>query len=173
MSDAFVGEIRMFGGNYPPKAWAYCDGQSLPVSGNETLYSLLGTTYGGDGITNFNLPDLRGRLPMHYGSGPGLLPRTQGQHFGIESVQLEVSHLPSHSHQMFCSPEASNNVAEPEGHGVAAGKRIYADVTTTSAATLDAGSVGMTGLGTKHSNMMPTLAVHFIIALSGDYPPRT
>jgi microcystin-dependent protein len=173
MSEAFVGEIRMFGGNFAPKHWAYCDGQPMSVSQNNMLFSLLGTTYGGDGRVHFNLPDLRGRLPMHFGQGQGLTVRAQGQMFGIESVQLDEDQIPSHTHQMFVSSATENNKAEPGGLGVAGGQMIYAGVSSTSAGTFVDESVGLIGLGTKHSNMMPYLAVHFIIALAGDYPTRS
>ncbi|MCU7916919.1 MAG: tail fiber protein [Candidatus Thiodiazotropha sp. (ex Epidulcina cf. delphinae)] len=172
MAETFIGEIRMFGGNYPPNLWAYCDGQSMSTSQSDVLFSLLSTTYGGDGVSTFNLPDLRGRLPMHFGNGPGLSQRHQGQMFGVENVQLSASQLPGHTHQMFSSPATTDNQADPTGRGTADGMMIYADVSSTSAATLAAESVESSGLGTKHTNMMPYLAVHFIIALVGEYPSR-
>ena len=173
MAEAFIGEIRMFGGNYAPVHWAYCDGQSMTISQNNELFSLLTTVYGGDGRVDFNLPDLRGRLPMHFGRGPGLTQRNQGQMFGIESLSLSINELPSHTHQMFVSSETTDNQADPLGLGTADGQMVYADVNPSTAATLADESVGSTGLGTKHTNMMPYLAVHFIIALVGYYPSRT
>ncbi|MES9852606.1 MAG: tail fiber protein [Candidatus Thiodiazotropha sp. L084R] len=172
MAEAFVGEIRMFGGNYAPNHWAYCDGQSMSVSQNDVLFSLLSTVYGGDGRSNFNLPDLRGRLPMHFGQGPGLTPRGQGQTFGVESVPLSISDLPSHTHQMFSS-ETAGSQADPIGLGTAGGQKVYADVNPSTAGILADESVDSTGLGTKHTNMMPYQAVHFIIALVGEYPSRS
>ena len=173
MAEAFVGEIRMFGGNYAPYQWAFCDGTSMSVAQNSELFSLLTTVYGGDGRVDFNLPDLRGRLPMHFGQGPGLTPRNQGQMFGVESLSLSINELPSHTHQMFVSSATTDNQANPAGLGTADGQMVYADVNPSTAATLADESVGPSGLGTKHTNMMPYLAVHFIIALVGYYPSRT
>jgi microcystin-dependent protein len=173
MADRFIGEIRMFGGNYAPKYWALCDGQATPISQNDALYSLLGDTYGGDGRSTFNLPDFRGRLPMNFGTGPGLTQRRLGERFGAEMVALTLDNLPSHSHQMFVSNRATDNQSDPQGRATAYGQNIYAESDPQSSATLADQSVETVGLGTKHSNMMPYLAVHFIIALTGDYPQRS
>src|SRR5262245_26202423 len=102
MSDPFIAEIKMFGGNFAPLGWATCDGQLLPISQYTALFSLLGTTYGGDGVTNFALPDLRGRVPMHPGQGPGLSPRTLGEKAGTETVTLTTAQLPAHNHAANC-----------------------------------------------------------------------
>ena len=171
MSECFIGEIRMFGGNFPPRSWAYCDGQLLAISQNEALFSLISTIYGGDGRTTFALPDLRGRLPMHFGQGPGLTGRQIGQKFGDESVILDENHIPGHTHQMFSAPETTN-VADPSGKATAGGKMVYADVNAATSGALAPASVANTGMGTQHSNMMPYQAVHFIIALLGNYPSR-
>lgn len=171
MSECFVGEIRMFGGNFPPRSWAYCDGQLLAISQNDALFSLISTIYGGDGRASFALPDLRGRLPMHFGQGPGLTTRQEGQKFGSEYEILDENHIPGHTHQMFSAPETTN-VADPSGKATAGGKMVYADVNAATSGSLAASSVTNTGMGTQHSNMMPYQAVHFIIALLGNYPSR-
>ena len=171
MSEFFLGEIRMFGGNFAPYKWSYCDGQLIAISQNDALFSLIGTIYGGDGRTNFALPDLRGRVPMHFGQGSGLTSRTQGQKFGSEYEILDDNHIPSHTHQMFSAPE-TNNVAEPLAKATAGGQMVYGDVNAATAGTLAPISIGQTGMGTQHSNMMPYQAVHFIIALAGIFPSR-
>jgi microcystin-dependent protein len=173
MAERFLGEIRMFAGNYAPDQWAFCDGQAMPVSQNQALYSLLGTAYGGDGSSTFHLPECRGRAPMHFGAGPGLSERHQGDSFGVEAVALTVANLPNHSHQMLVTNKTTGNQPDPQGMATAYGQNIYADINPQTAATLASESVGGVGLGTKHSNMMPYFALHFIIALTGDYPPRS
>jgi microcystin-dependent protein len=173
MTEMFVGEIRMFGGNYAPNHWAFCDGASMPITQQDVLFSLLGTTYGGDGVRTFNLPDMRGRVPMHFGHGPGLSTRIQGEMFGFESVLLNEKQIPGHNHQMFVSSESQHNQGNPTGLGVADGEMIYAQEQSASASTLAEESVESSGLGARHNNMMPYLAVHFIIALIGDYPSRS
>ena len=110
MSEPFVGEIRMFAGNFAPRGWAFCDGQLLATSQNDALFSLLGTIYGGDGRTTFGLPDLRGRIPVHAGTGPGLSPRRLGAKAGAEKVTLTVNELPSHTHDLVASNQAGNQI---------------------------------------------------------------
>ena len=172
MSECYLGEIRMFGGNFAPRQWSYCDGQLIAISQNDALFSLLSTIYGGDGRSTFGLPDLRGRVPMHFGQGPGLTSRSQGQKFGDEYVILDDNHIPSHTHQMFSAPDTTGNSADPTAKATAGGQMVYADVAAATAGTLAAESVANTGVGTQHSNMMPYQAVHFIIALAGQYPSR-
>ena len=109
MTDQYIGEIRMFGGNFPPQSWALCNGQILSIAQNETLYTLLGTTYGGDGQTTFALPDLQGRLPMHQGNGQNLSPRTIGQKDGVETVTLTQTMMPAHSHGMVATTAAGSD----------------------------------------------------------------
>lgn len=169
MSESFLGEIRMFAGNFAPLHWAYCDGQILPISQNDALFSLLSSTYGGDGRTTFAVPDMRGRVPLHQGVGPGLTGRSLGQKTGVERVSLTESEMPPHSHQMVASSTADNSVADPTNRITSASQIAYAD---SADSTLASESVAYTGSGTVHSNMMPSLAVHFIISLMGGYPPR-
>ena len=107
MADPYVGEIKMFSGNFAPRNWAFCEGQLIPISENNTLFSLLGTRYGGDGRTNFALPDLRGRLPLHFGTGPGLTPKLIGERRGVETVLLTMDEIPSHKHNVQASSETA------------------------------------------------------------------
>lgn len=175
MAEPFVGEIRMFAGNFAPRGWSYCDGQLLAVSQNDALFSLLGTIYGGDGRTTFGLPDLRGRLPIHAGSGPGLSPRRLGAKSGMEKVTLATTQLPSHTH----APAATAAVAN---QGTPSTARVLAQAGTISAyqsgnpsttVAMNTNSVSKIGGGRDHTNLMPFECVHFIIALFGIYPSRT
>jgi microcystin-dependent protein len=172
MADKFLGEIRMFGGNYAPDQWALCDGQEILITQNQALFSLLGIAYGGDGRSHFRLPDCRGRLPMNFGTGPGLIQRQLGSMFGSEAVALNLANLPSHSHQMFSTSKTAANQSDPQGMATAYGQKIYAESNPQATATLADKTIETIGQGTKHSNMMPYYSVHFIIALTGDYPSR-
>ena len=171
MSEPFVGEIRMFAGNFAPRGWAYCDGQLLAVSQNDALFSLLGTIYGGDGRTTFGLPDLRGRIPLHQGTGPGLSPRPLGSKGGEENVTLTANQIPSHSHNWQANTADATGTA-PQGKVTATpvGFRIYE--TGDQNTDLDATTIANSGGSQPHSNLMPTLCVNFIIALVGIYPSR-
>jgi microcystin-dependent protein len=172
MSEPFVGEIRMFAGNFAPRGWAFCEGQLLAVSQNDTLFSLLGTIYGGDGRTTFGLPDLRGRIPIHAGTGPGLSPRRLGAKAGVENVTVAVNQLPSHRHGVFASPAAAST-GTPTGN-------VSANTGTTNTyatsnplpGNMNAATVPNTGGSRNHTNLMPALCVHFIVALFGIYPSR-
>lgn len=170
MSEPFVGEIRMFAGNFAPRGWAYCDGQLLAVSQNDALFSLLGTIYGGDGRTTFGLPDLRGRIPIHAGSGPGLSPRRLGAKSGSENETLTVNQLPSHHHQMTASGDGADQ-RSPSGNMFSRTNfNLYAPGTPSSA--MSSGMISNVGGSRSHSNLMPFLCIHFIIALVGIYPSR-
>jgi microcystin-dependent protein len=173
MADPFVGEIRMFAGNFAPKNWAFCDGQLVSVSACDALFSLLGTTYGGDGITSFGLPDLRGRLPVHFGTGPGLTPRPIGQRVGNERVTLQHSQTPSHNHSFIGSTQPATDVAI---NGRVFAKGLTDDMFYTSntarTTTLIPETIESAGGGQSHSNIMPFLCIHFIIAMVGSYPSR-
>jgi len=172
MSEPFVGEIRMFAGNFAPRGWAFCDGQLLAVSQNDALFSLLGTIYGGDGRTTFGLPDLRGRIPLHQGTGPGLSPRRLGSKSGDEQVTLTTNQLASHTHDWNANTAASLQ-AGPQGRVLAtpeAGLRLFREVDQT--ADLASTTIANTGGSQPHNNLMPTLCIHFIIALVGIYPSR-
>jgi len=169
MSESYLGEIRMFAGNFAPVRWAYCDGQLLPISQNDALYSLFGPSYGGDGRTTFGIPDMRGRLPVHQGAGPGLIPRGIGQEFGSERVLLTEEQMPSHTHQLVASSASENSVADPTDKTTSASQVTY-DANADN--TLASEAVSYTGSATMHHNMMPYLAVHFIVSLMGEYPQR-
>lgn len=171
MSEPFVGEIRMFAGNFAPRGWAFCDGQLLATSQNDALFSLLGTIYGGDGHTTFGLPDMRGRVPVHAGAGPGLTTRQPGQRFGTEKETLGVAQIPSHTHQL----HASSNIAgrtSPQNNLL--GKSTNADLYTGDApdGVMAGTAVNNTGGSQSHSNLQPYLCLNFIIALVGIYPSR-
>jgi microcystin-dependent protein len=172
LSEPFVGEIRMFAGNFAPRGWAYCDGQLLAVSQNDALFSLLGITYGGDGETTFGLPDLRGRIPIHAGSGPGLSPRRLGQKGGSEKVTLTVNELPSHVHGIASTGSASGGNPGESVLGDTGEDLIYAEVGDNSATLLNSAASRSVGGSRSHSNLMPFLCIHFIIALFGIYPSR-
>ena len=171
MSEPFVGEIRMFAGNFAPRGWAFCDGQLLAVSQNDALFSLLGTIYGGDGRTTFGLPDMRGRIPIHAGTGPGLSPRRLGSQAGAESVTLTILDMPSHTHAMSMSSGPAN-VSNPMQAVVGTSNVIEMFTADTADVMLSSLSIGQVGGDRSHTNMMPYLCVNFIIALFVIYPSR-
>ena len=173
MAEPFIGEIRMFAGSYAPRDWAFCDGQIMSISQYNALFSLFGTMYGGDGRTSFGLPDMRGRLPLHFGNGQGLSHRIVGERGGSETVTLTPSELPSHSHSLNAST-ALADTSSPSGHVLAdedENLRIYDEQAQTSSLASDV--IGYTGGSQPHSNLMPTLCVNFIVALFGIYPSRS
>ncbi|MGD9101677.1 MAG: tail fiber protein [Anaerolineae bacterium] len=170
MSEPFVGEIRMFAGNFAPRGWAFCDGQLLAVSQNDALFSLFGTIYGGDGRTTFGLPDLRGRIPVHQGQGPGLSNRRLGQKGGAERVTLNSNQLPAHSHPLMASSDAAS-ATSPSGSMLGTpGFNAYASAAPADA--MNASAIGNAGGGQGHSNLQPFLCINFIVALVGIYPSR-
>ena len=173
MSEAFVGEIRMFAGNFAPRGWAFCDGQLLAISQNDALFSILGTIYGGDGRTTFGLPDLRGRLSMHAGTGPGLSPHKLGTRGGVEHVTLDVDKIPAHNHKVEANSKPGNQ-ASPVNAIPGAEASAATDIWTTTAANgfMKASMIQNTGGSKKHENRQPALGVNYIIALVGIYPSR-
>ena len=172
MSDPYVGEIRMFGGNFPPMGWAFCDGSILSIAENDVLFSLIGTTYGGDGQTTFALPDLRGRMPIHQSQGPGTSNRIIGQPGGSESVTLLVSQLPAHNHTALANA-GSGNADTPTGTywsgSATTPQYVPGDQANTN---MNTAAIGSNGQSQPHDNMQPFLAVSFIIALNGIYPSQ-
>ena len=169
MSDPFLGEIRPFGFNFAPRSWAFCAGQLLSISQNTALFSILGTTYGGNGTSNFALPDLQGRAPAHVGSGILL-----GQQLGVEVVTLGASELPVHGHTVMASADVAN-ANTPASNVLAAKPRFGADVFAAGAPTtqLSISSVSTAGAsGGAHDNMQPSLAINFCICLAGIFPSR-
>lgn len=172
MSNPYVGEIRLFGGNFPPRDWAFCDGSLLPISGFETLFQLIGTTYGGDGQTTFGLPDLRGRAPLHQGQGPGLSNYVIGQSGGTESVTIGATQMPAHRHLMRASTAAATGAAGPTGVLAAPSVAMYDNANVPTIAMAGA-AITPVGAGQPHENMAPFLAVNYIISLFGIFPSPT
>ena len=171
MADPFVAEIRIFPFNFAPKGWAWCDGQLMPLSQNTALFSLLGTTYGGNGKSNFALPDLQGRAPMHPGQGPGLSLHDLGETGGSETVTLLESEIPSHSHSYSQSVRPVDNL-NPGGLAFGSGNNIYAP-SNSALVQLAPEALAPAGGDQPHNNMQPYLTFYFCIALQGVFPPRT
>jgi microcystin-dependent protein len=165
MSSPFVGEIRMFGGNFAPAGWAFCNGSIIPIAENETLFQLIGTTYGGDGQETFALPDLRGRLPMHRGNGFLI-----GENAGTETETLTVNQIPAHNHVPQAASSAGNS-ASPAGN-IWASASLNPYSTGAANAAMSAAACGTTGGSQPHDNLMPYLAVTFIISLFGIFPSQ-
>ncbi len=180
MAQPYVGEIRMFAGNFNPNGWLFCEGQLLPISENETLFQLIGTTYGGDGESTFALPDLRGRIPLHFGNGPDGVNYQLAEASGVESVTLTTQQIPVHTHPMFCSSGGGQNSANPAS-AVASVSDIsqYNDlsVAPNNAPNTQLGTPGFvsdpTGGSQPHENHMPFLCINFIISLFGLFPSQT
>ena len=173
MADPFVAEIRMFPFNFAPRGWAFCNGQLLPLAQNTALFSLLGTTYGGDGRTTFALPNLQGAAPMHRGQGPGLSFHDLGEIGGSETVTLLESEIPSHRHVVRGSPDPGDLFAPgpTTSLAVSTGAAAY-QTSTANPAQMATQSVSTAGSGLPHNNLMPYLTVSFCIALQGVFPPR-
>ena len=175
MSNPFVAEIRIFPFNFAPKGWAFCDGQILPLSQNTALFSLLGTTYGGDGKSNFALPNMQGNAPMHPGQGPGLSLHDLGETGGSDAVSLLQSEIPSHHHNSMVEPLGATlpSPAPNVGLGKSAGVAAFTSTTNTGLVPLADSTVAPAGGDQPHNNMQPSLTLNFCIALQGVYPPRT
>ena len=177
MSDPFVAEIRIFPFNFPPKGWAFCDGQLMPLSQNTALFSLLGTTYGGDGKSTFALPDLQGSAPMHPGQGPGLSLHDLGEIGGSETVTLLLSEIPLHTHTVGRALDATGDSLTPvnsiwaQAGSLRAAVNSYAPGPPTGAMKSDV--IQVTGGSQPHNNMQPYLTLNFCIALQGVFPPRS
>lgn len=179
MSEPFLAEVRIVGFNFPPRGWAFCDGQILPINQNQSLYSLLGTTYGGDGRTSFALPDLRGRVPIHVGNSNGGASHLLGQKSGEENHTLAANEMPQHKHAV----QATNTAASGGGDGLVGANnpsgKVLAGIdvngykgTSTNLVNLRQGTITNVGGGQSHNNMMPYIAVNFCIALRGLFPSR-
>jgi len=174
MSQPFVGEIRMFAGNFAPAGWMFCDGQLLPISENETLFNLIGTTYGGDGQSTFALPDLRGRLPLHMGQGPGLQNYILAENGGVETVTITTQQLPAHTHPAQCSSGGGSNSSDPTG-GIWAPSDVNQYSNAAQAVFLGTPAIVTTAAGGSqpHDNMIPFLCINYIISLFGVFPSQT
>ena len=172
MSEPFIAEIRIFAGNFAPRSWAFCDGQLLPISQNTALFSLIGTTYGGDGRTTTALPNLQGRAVMHPGRGPGLTSRRLGQRTGVEKVTILEAEMPSHTHTLQARARLANE-SSPAGNSLAVGKGIGIYTNDTNPlVSMDSSSLNNTGGSQSHNNMQPYITLNYIIALQGLYPSR-
>jgi microcystin-dependent protein len=174
MADPFVAEIRIFPFNFAPKGWAWCDGQLLPISQNTALFSLLGTNYGGNGKSNFGLPDLQGGAPMFWGQGPGLSLYDIGQTGGSQTVTLLESEMPSHPHGMMAAAQISTSgVPSPSvGPGRSRGMNMYQSNVAQNVVQMSPSAIGPAGASQPHNNLMPYLTFYFCIALQGVFPPR-
>jgi microcystin-dependent protein len=175
MSDPYLGEIRLFAGNFAPVGWNLCDGTVLAISTNDALFNLIGTTYGGDGVSTFALPDLRSRVPVGQGNGPGLSPRTIGQSYGTESVTLTTQQIPGHSH-MFMTTSGAASVPNPQNALFAntGGDNLYLPAPNNpEPKALAPQAVANVGGSQPHDNIMRSVGMNYIICLEGIYPPQS
>jgi microcystin-dependent protein len=172
-NDPWLGEIALVAFNFAPKGWALCNGQILPISGNQALFSLLGTTFGGDGTINFALPDLRGRVPIHYGQGSGLSSYNMGERGGVESLALTAAQMPAHAHALNAS--SLNGTSDTPGPGVVPAKNASGVPEYSSGApntSLAATAIGAAGGGQAHENRQPFLVMNYVISLGGLFPAQ-
>lgn len=167
MAQPYVGEIRMFAGNFAPAGWMFCEGQLLPISEYETLFNLIGTTYGGDGQSTFALPDLRGRIPLHFGNG-----FTLAETGGVETVTLTVSQIPAHVHSLLASTTGGDQVS-PLGNVLASSFNVTPYINDVTNGNMAPSAVSATGGSQPHNNFQPYLCVDFIISLLGIFPSQT
>lgn len=184
MSEAFIGEIRLFAGNYAPQNWALCSGQLLSINDNQALFTLLGTTYGGDGVNTFGVPDLRGRVPVGAGQGAGLTQRVPGQSFGSVSSTVLGQNMPSHTHAFYATSQTANTPSPVDSSAPAsltfgvftplnATKGLYSTGGTKPNVALNPATVSVVNGGSApHSNLMGSIVLNYIIALAGTFPPR-
>lgn len=176
--EAFIGSIILFAGNFPPRGWMYCQGQTLPIASNQALFSLLGTVYGGNGQTTFQLPDLRSRVPVGSGQGNGLSSWQIGQQQGVESQVLNTNQLPAHSHNVMVSGGPANSSSAGGNYLAVANANLQGDPVTvntyngTPNAALGAGSISNTGANQSVPNIQPSLCLNYIICIEGIYPSR-
>lgn len=169
-NEPFLGEVQWFAGNFAPRGWAFCDGQLLPINGNEALFSILGTTYGGDGRTTLGLPDMRGRGMVHDGSGPGLTSRRLGEKSGRETETLTATQLPNHTHTLRADSSGGDTVLPNDRVISKVGRlRVFDGAPDVD---MGASSIASVGGGQSHNNMQPNIALNCIIALQGVFPPR-
>lgn len=173
MAQPYVGEIRMFAGNFAPAGWMFCDGQQLPISENETLFQLIGTTYGGDGESTFNLPNLQSRIPLHFGTGPDGVTYQLAEMSGVEQVTLSTQQIPQHTHPLTASVAAGSQ-ANPENAVLAQSlASITPFIEDTPSTPLNAGAVTPVGGSQPHENCQPFLCINYIISLFGIFPSPT
>ena len=172
MGEPFVGEVRMFGGSFAPAGWAMCQGQLMPISENETLFNLIGTTYGGDGQETFALPDLQGRVPMHQGQGPGISQSYLiGEKAGVETVTLTTQQIPVHNHAFLCSTDAAAST-DPTNQVIAQSSQIHVFTQDVTNRQMNANALTPQGGSQPHENLQPYLCITFIISLFGVFPSQ-
>lgn len=172
MAQPYVGEIRMFAGNFAPAGWAFCEGQTLPISENEVLFQLIGTTYGGDGEQTFNLPNLASRVPIHMGTGPDGTTYEMGEMAGVESVTLTPQQIPSHNHALVATTAIATQ-SSPSGNLLAQSSAMDLYIEDVPNVALSPQSIGPAGGSQPHENMQPFLCINFIISLFGIFPSQT
>ena len=173
MGEPFVGEIRMFGGSFPPAGWAFCNGATMAISENDTLFNLIGTTYGGDGQSTFNLPDLQGRLPMHMGQGPGITQNYQiGEKAGVENVTLTTNQIPIHNHSFLASINAAGST-DPTNQVIAQTSQIHMFTQDVTNRQMNTNALTPIGGSQPHENLQPYLCITFIISLFGVFPSQS
>lgn len=172
MSNPYIGEIRMFGCNFAPRGWAFCNGQLLPIAQNTALFSLLGTTYGGNGTTTFGLPDLRGRVPIHFGQGPGLSSYSLGQTGGAESVTLLTTQIPAHSHTVNAADTGGNQTSPIAALPAVESTGTSKNFSNSGTGQMSPAMINPAGGNQPHPNLQPYQTINFCIALEGIYPSR-
>lgn len=172
MAQPYVGEIRLFAGNFPPVGWLFCDGQLLPISENETLFQLIGTMYGGDGQETFGIPNMQSRVPLHFGTGPDGVTYQQAEMAGTESETLTVQQIPSHTHALLASTGTAA-ASTPAGAVLASTQALTYFNLLDNPATMSAQSIGPTGGSQPHENCQPFLCINYIISLFGIFPSQT
>lgn len=180
MSQQFIGEIKLFAGNFAPRGYAFCNGQIQSIAQNSALFALIGTTYGGNGQTTFALPNLQSRVVLHQGQGPGLSNYTMGEQAGVETVTLLSNQIPQHQHSLNATtaqgsattPGSAVMLATPVEPGVQTSLYVVPGTSAVNPVPMASQSIGVTGGSQPHSNMMPTLAIHYIIAVEGLFPSR-
>ncbi len=168
----YIGEIRLFAGSFEPNGWRFCNGQLIAIAENDPLFTLIGTTYGGDGQETFALPDLRGRVPLHFGQGPGISQNyQQGEMAGVEQVTLSVQQIPSHAHPLLAST-GGGTANNPEGRVLAGPPATSLYVREMPGTALPAGTIAPSGGSQPHDNMGPSLAINYVISLYGEFPQQ-
>lgn len=172
MSEPFVGEIRQFTYSFAPRGWAYCDGQLLQIASNTALFSILGTTYGGDGRSTFAVPDLKGRVPMGQGRGPGLTARRLGEKVGVTAVTLSESQIPAHTHNLTAVTDPGDTATPTNAFAAKPARKEFYAPDTNATTSMNSGALAPTGGNQPHENRQPFLSISFCIALIGLYPSR-
>lgn len=177
MSNAYIGEIRAFGFSFATVNWAFCDGQLMPISQQQALFSVIGTTYGGDGVSTFALPNMQDRAPMDWGNGANLTPRTIGEVLGTNNVTLTVPQMPGHNHMLVtAAPAAADDSTDTPSNtawlGQSVGGQMYTDNTATPNTAFASNAIGLSGMSMPHNNVQPMLGLNFCICLQGIYPSR-